>query len=127
RRGIAIPRADVAVVTNVSSDHFGEYGIDDLAGLADVKLTVAAVVPPEGLLALNADDAWLTAKAPALGQRFGRIPPLGWFALDWNQPRLRDNRAAGAPTCGVRDGRLRLGHLGTEHDLGAVDAMPLSV
>ena len=34
RRGIAVSRADTAVVTNVSSDHFGEYGIDDLAGLA---------------------------------------------------------------------------------------------
>ena len=32
RRGLAISRAHVAVVTNVSADHFGEYGIDDLAG-----------------------------------------------------------------------------------------------
>jgi hypothetical protein len=31
RRGIAVSQARVAVVTNVSSDHFGEYGIDDLA------------------------------------------------------------------------------------------------
>jgi len=34
RRGIAVSRANAAVVTNVSSDHFGESGIDDLAGLA---------------------------------------------------------------------------------------------
>ena len=44
RRGLAVSRADAAVVTNISSDHFGEYGIDDLAGLADVKLSVAAVL-----------------------------------------------------------------------------------
>ena len=44
RRGIAVSQADVAVVTNVSADHFGEYGIDDLAGLADTKLAVAGVV-----------------------------------------------------------------------------------
>ena len=44
RRGLAISRARVAVVTNVGADHFGEYGIDDLAGLADVKLTVGGVV-----------------------------------------------------------------------------------
>jgi cyanophycin synthetase len=44
RRGIAVSQADAAVVTNVSSDHFGEYGIHDLAGLAEVKLAVAAVV-----------------------------------------------------------------------------------
>ena len=36
RRGIAVSRAQVALVTNVSSDHFGEYGIFDLDGLADV-------------------------------------------------------------------------------------------
>jgi cyanophycin synthetase len=35
RRGIAVQRANVAVVTNVSDDHFGEYGIHDLDGLAD--------------------------------------------------------------------------------------------
>ncbi len=42
RRGLAVSRADVALVTNISSDHFGEYGIDDLDGLADAKLSVAA-------------------------------------------------------------------------------------
>ncbi len=42
RRGLAADRADVAIVTNISPDHFGEYGIDDLDGLADVKLSVAA-------------------------------------------------------------------------------------
>ena len=31
-------RRSVAVVTNVSSDHFGEYGIHDLDALAEVKL-----------------------------------------------------------------------------------------
>ena len=38
RRGLALDHASVALVTNISPDHFGEYGIDDLAGLADVKL-----------------------------------------------------------------------------------------
>ena len=32
----------MAVVTNVSADHFGEYGIHDLDALADVKLVVAS-------------------------------------------------------------------------------------
>jgi len=35
-----LSRAQVALVTNVSPDHFGEYGIDDLEGLADVKLSL---------------------------------------------------------------------------------------
>ncbi len=127
RRGIAVPHADTAVVTNISSDHFGEYGIHDLAGLADVKLSVAAAVVPAGLLVLNADDAQLRAQADALPRRFGRRPPLGWFALDADQATLREYRARGASTCGVREGRLCLSDGGAEHDLGDVSGMPLSM
>ena len=127
RRGIAVPHADTAVITNVSSDHFGEYGIHDLAGLADVKLAVAAAVVPAGLLVLNADDAQLRAQAARLAQRFGRCPPLGWFALDADQATLREHRLRGASTCGVRAGHLYLGDGGAEHDLGQVSAMPLSM
>jgi UDP-N-acetylmuramyl tripeptide synthase len=127
RRGLAISRARVAVVTNVSADHFGEYGIDDLAGLADVKLTVGGVVGAEGLLVLNAEDAQLLAKAPALAQRFGRAPPLAWFALDADDPTLRAHRVGGGSTCGVREGRLLLHHAGRDADLGAVADLPLTV
>ena len=127
RRGLALSAARVAVVTNVSADHFGEYGIDDLAGLADVKLVVAGVLPPDGLLVLNADDAQLSAKAPLLARRFGRAPALGWFALDADDPALRAHRVRGGATCGVRGGRLCLHRAGREHDLGAVAAMPLTV
>jgi cyanophycin synthetase len=127
RRGVAVSRSQVAVVTNISPDHFGEYGIDDLDGLADVKLTVAAVVAPEGLLVLNADDALLVRKSRGLAARFGRSPALGWFALDADSPLLREQRARGAATCGVRAGRLCAHHGGVDHDLGAIEAMPLTV
>ncbi|HEX6570474.1 MAG TPA: Mur ligase family protein, partial [Steroidobacteraceae bacterium] len=71
RRGLATNRADVAIVTNVSNDHFGEFGIDDLDGLADAKLTVARLVARRGLLVLNADDALLRAKASTASARLG--------------------------------------------------------
>jgi UDP-N-acetylmuramyl tripeptide synthase len=127
RRGVAVSHADVAVVTNISADHFGEYGIHDLAGLADVKLTVGALIDAGGLLVLNADDPQLRVKAAGLAQRFGRAPPLAWFALDAGSPALQAYHAAGAPTCGVRGGRLRLQWAGSAHDLGAIDAMPLTI
>ncbi len=127
RRGIALNHAHVALVTNVSPDHFGEYGIDDLEGLADVKLSVAGLLGPEGLLVLNADDRQLVAKAPDLARRFGRSPLIGWFALDADAALLSAHRERGGATCGVRAGRLRLSRGGAEHDLGAVSAMPLSV
>ncbi|HVN46593.1 MAG TPA: Mur ligase family protein [Steroidobacteraceae bacterium] len=126
RRGIALARAQVALVTNVSADHFGEYGIDDLEGLADVKLSVAGVLGAEGVLVLNAADPLLVDRAPALARRFGRAPTLAWFALDADLALLREHRERGGATCGVRAGRLLLHCAATEHDLGAVSTMPLT-
>ena len=127
RRGIAISRACTAVVTNVSSDHFGEYGIHDLAGLAQTKLAVASTVAPNGLLVLNADDSQLREHAEGLVRRYGARPTLGWFSLHADHPTLRESRLLGAPTCGVRAGRLTLSHRSVEHDLGRVSDMPLSM
>ena len=127
RRGIALSRAQVAVVTNVSADHFGEYGIDDLEGLADVKLSVAGVLGKDGVLVLNAGDPQLARRASGLAARFGHSPALAWFALDADLPALSTHRASGAATCGVRAGRLVLHQRGADHDLGEVAGMPLAV
>ena len=129
RRGIAVSRAEVAVVTNISTDHFGEYGIDDLSGLADAKMTVAALLGSKGLLVLNADDELLRAKALELARRFGteHAPRLGWFALDADAPALRAYREQGAPTAGVRGGRLVAEVNGAQHEFGAIGALPLSI
>jgi cyanophycin synthetase len=126
RRGLAVPRAGAAVVTNVSADHFGEYGIHDLDALADTKLTVGSVLVRKGVLVLNADDPILRAKADGLRRRFGRTPNLGWFARDARDPLLVTHRAAGGATCGIRAGRLRMAQHGIEYDLGAVADLPLT-
>ncbi len=100
RRGLAAERAQVAVITNISSDHFGEYGVHDLAGLADVKLVVASVVDDDGLLVLNADDPILLARAEELDC------PIGWFSRDYHAPhpagtpRDAEARRAASATAG---------------------------
>ena len=127
RRGIAVSQAGTAVITNISSDHFGEYGIHDLAGLAEVKLAVAGALRAGGLLVLNADDAQLRAQAEGLVHRFGASPSLGWFAVDPDQRMLHQYGLRGASTCGVHEGRLLLSHGGSEHDLGLITSMPLSM
>ncbi|MSQ92643.1 MAG: Mur ligase, partial [Gammaproteobacteria bacterium] len=121
RCGLALGRADAAVITNISADHFGEYGIQDLGTLADVKLAVAHLIGRDGLLVLNADDEVLRAKSTQVDS------PLGWFALNYEHKVLLMHRADGGATCGVRDGRLLLSHRDAEYDLGAVVSMPLTV
>jgi UDP-N-acetylmuramyl tripeptide synthase len=127
RRGLAADRADVAIVTNISPDHFGEYGIDDLDGLADVKLSITHLLDRSGLLVLNADDALLCAKSSVLQQRLGWQPILAWFARDYDHPALVQYRAVQGSTSGVRAGRLWLSLGNSEHDLGAINDMPLTI
>lgn len=121
RRGLGVERADVALVTNVSPDHFGEYGIHDLDGLAGVKLAVARAIDADGMLALNADNALLRRHAAGIDA------PLAWFSTDDDHPLLRQARAEGRRSCGVRDGRLLLAEGARVHDLGAVAGMPLTL
>jgi cyanophycin synthetase len=121
RRGLALDRADAAIVTNVSADHFGEYGIRDLDGLADAKLVVARALGPDGWLVLNADDAVLVRHAAAAGRR------VAWFGLDADARVLRDAIAAGSPACAFDGGALQLWLDGARHALGAVDEFPIAV
>ncbi len=59
RRGLPVERAEAALVTNVGTDHLGEYGINTLEDLARVKLLVAKAVREAGTLVVNADDPHL--------------------------------------------------------------------
>jgi cyanophycin synthetase len=128
RRGLALDQADAAVVTNISADHFGEYGIDSVADLAELKLVVARAlarkVSDRGLLVLNADDAVLMAAADRLPHAANARRAL--FAADADHPTLAALRQQGGATCGARDGRLVLDHAGTSHDLGAINDLPLT-
>lgn len=75
RRGLALGRVTAAAVTNIAADHLGDYGVEDLAGLAEVKLLVTRAVAPEGRAVLNADD-------PELAARGSRGPsPVTWTSL----------------------------------------------
>ncbi len=121
RRGLAVQHAQVGVVTNVSDDHFGEYGIDDLAALAEAKLAIAAALDAQATLVLNGDDELLVRTAAQRGVAARRA----WFALDADAPLLVARRAQGEATCGVRDARLCLHVAHATHDLGAVQALPL--
>jgi cyanophycin synthetase len=125
RRGLAVAQADVAVVTNISADHFGEYGIDGVRDLAELKLVVARAVAQRGLLVLNADDAVLMAVAERLPH--AASAPRALFAADAAHPALDALRARGGATCGASHGRLLLHHAGVTHDLGAVADLPLTL
>jgi cyanophycin synthetase len=121
RRGLATARADVAVITNISADHFGEYGIDNLNDLADVKLTVARTLGTAGTLVLNADDPVLLSRASSQKCK------VALFAYDDSHPSLVAHRLAGGTTCGVNNSQLMLTLKNEKVSLGAIADMPLTI
>jgi UDP-N-acetylmuramyl tripeptide synthase len=125
RRGLALRRADAAVITNVSADHLGEYGIHSVADIAHAKAVVLHAVAASGMAVLNGGDAVLMDIAAPLA------PPgrLALFAAKHAHPRLAAHRAAGGSTCGADQGRLLLddGEATAPVDLGDVSTMPLTL
>ena len=118
RRGLALADADVAVVTNISADHFGEYGVHSVEDLAMVKLTVARAVAAHGWLVLNAEDPLLRTLGPPSALR------VAWFAVDH---AALPTDAMDVPRCAVRDGRLLLDDGMQTHDLGDIVTMPITL
>jgi UDP-N-acetylmuramyl tripeptide synthase len=99
RRGLVARHADVALLTNVSDDHLGHYGIDDLGTLARVKAVVGAVVRPSGRIVVNADDPHLMAATGSF------VAPRVLFSVDPESPGLA-RVADGDEAWTVRDGWL---------------------
>ncbi len=123
RRGLGYDRADVAVLTNITSDHLGMDGIEDLDDLTDVKALVAEEIQPGGTLVLNADDSRVAALAARPAVR-ARNPVVRYFSLDGRNPVILAHRMSGGMTCELRDGMLVETRGGEEHELLTVAELP---
>jgi cyanophycin synthetase len=123
RRGLGYDRADVAVVTNISADHLGMDGVDDLDELVGVKALVAEEVAVGGTVVLNADDPVTAALAdrPAVRRH---APVIRYFSLRPGNPVIERHRQAGGITCEVRDGQLTEVEGSTERALIGVAELP---
>jgi cyanophycin synthetase len=121
RRGLSVERAAVAVVTNVADDHLGEFGIDSLEQLADVKLLPARAVRPGGAVVLNADDALLRARAGTVSV------PVVWFSLDPAGPGLARHLAAAGRAAILDGNRLVLADGASRTPLVTVDEAPVTL
>lgn len=120
RRGLPVGHAQVAIVTNVASDHLGQYGINTVAELAEVKLSVYRALRAGGQLVLNADDAQVVAAAPEDAQRV-------WYSLDGQQQRILAARATERPCGWLEDGWLMLSQGGVTTRLIAAQDVPLTL
>jgi cyanophycin synthetase len=82
KNGLAFRNCDVAIVTNVASDHMGLGGIDSLEQMARVKSVVPETVYKHGYAILNADDDLVYEMRKDLRCN------VALFSMDENNPRI---------------------------------------
>jgi UDP-N-acetylmuramyl tripeptide synthase len=75
RRGLGVEKAEVALITNISEDHLGDFGSQSVGELLNIKWVVSHAVEKSGHLVLNADDELLLGKSKEFA---GNII---WFSL----------------------------------------------
>lgn len=120
RRGLALDRADAALVTNIAADHLGEFGMHDLASLTAAKLVVTRAVSMGGTVVLNADDPELVRASRALVAR------VSWFSLDPESPVLRTQLGAGGPAAFLDGEELVLVTVGERRTVARVGEIPIA-
>jgi cyanophycin synthetase len=105
RRGLGYDLADVAVVTNITADHLGDDGVDDISELIHVKALVAEQIRDGGSVVLNAEDPAVAALAQRSAVR-RRAPVIRYFGLDPACPVLARHRESGGLCYEVVAGQL---------------------
>ncbi|WP_182873073.1 cyanophycin synthetase [Microbispora sp. H10670] len=105
RSGLGYDQADVAVVTNITADHLGADGVEDLDELVEVKALVAEEVREGGTVVLNADDPLVAALADRTRVR-RHASVIRYFSLVNGNPVTERHRRAGGLAYELRDGEL---------------------
>ena len=122
RRGLAVQRARAALVTNVASDHLGQYGVNTLAALAATKFVVGKGLAADGVLVLNADDAGIVEHLADKAR-----PGLCWFSLDRANPLVAQQIARQEPCCYAEDGEIFRFDGSGAFRICAIDAIPMTL
>ncbi len=120
RRGLALDRCDAALVTNVTRDHLGEFGVCDVETMARTKAVVATVVRPDGRIVLNGADPSLVALQPTF-----RAPTV-LFALDPETPAVQDHLRRGGEAWAIVGGRFARMEGTQRSEILPVDEAPIA-
>lgn len=129
RRGLPVTRANAALVTNVASDHLGQYGINTVDEITQVKMMVAKSIQSmigtqyahgQAMLVLNADDHRLAQAGLASDS------PICWFSTSPTNPLIVSARAKRQPCVFIEQNKL-VYSAQTRCELAYVDELPMTM
>jgi cyanophycin synthetase len=102
KSGLAFSNCDIAVITNVTEDHIGLGGIENIEQMAKVKAVVAETVFPNGFAVLNADDDLVYEMKKNLDCK------IALFSLDEHNKRIKQHCSKGGMAAVFENGYVTL-------------------
>lgn len=126
RRGLPVGNVSASLVTNAASDHLGQYGINTVDEIAQVKLMVAKAIKDDGsFIVLNADDKRLVKFAPEFFST-EREAPICWFSMDAQHPLILSQIENKRPCVYAKDNTVFYSHTKIE-SIAQIDQIPMTV
>lgn len=120
RSGLGYDLADVGVITNISDDHLGIDGINNLDDLAFVKSLVVEAVKPNGYAVLNADDPTSQIIAPRVKCN------VIWFGMSSRGDIMKQHIAIGGQAVVIEDEMLTYYKNGKRTEVINVKDIPIT-
>jgi UDP-N-acetylmuramyl tripeptide synthase len=122
RRGLPLRHARAALVTNIASDHLGQYGINTLEALTEVKFTVRNILAADGVLVVNADDENCLAYMDRVEQ-----DNICWFSLDKGHARIKQQVEAQGRCCYTEAGSIVYFDGNQARNICQIDQIPMTI
>ncbi len=120
RGGLAFDKSDIGIVTNITEDHIGQDGIENLSDLAYIKSLILETVKPGGFAILNADD-------PCVAELAARVrSEIVYFSVEPSNIVIKRHLGAGGKAFFVRDGVVYAASGGMAHAVIPVGDIPVT-
>lgn len=121
RAGLGYDYSDIAVITNITEDHFGQDGVETIEDLVHVKSLVAECVRRGGYLVLNGNDPHVREIAAKVDAE-----PI-FFTMRGSEANLKERFGDGQTIIVYRDGRIVVYFNGKEFIVASVDSLPMTL
>ncbi|WP_425059655.1 Cyanophycin synthetase [Sporomusa carbonis] len=121
RGGLGYDFADVGIITNITEDHIGQDGVEDLDDLAYIKSLVIEAVRPGGTVILNADDRRVTALKSRTKAEIVQI------STNPDNIAVRRHLGEGGKACFVKNGTIYVANGQTEQAIIDIVDIPLTL
>ena len=121
RRGLPIDSVDVALITNVASDHLGQYGINTVEELAETKFVVAKGLDAHGTLVLNADNQLVVKQGLKLGNK------MCWFSTNESNALIQNHLKTGGAAVFIRNKHIIYAMGNKEEDIASLEQVPMTL